>query len=178
MRTLVLCVLLAVAAAAGGCGLGAGSERGGAGARLDVTRGFGQARLAAASVPHVRDGQTVMGFLRSERRITTSYGGGFVQSIDGLAGSGSRQRDWFYFVNGLEASVGAAAYKLSPGDAVQWDYRDWRATDRVPAIVGAYPEPFVRGTGGKRFPTVLECSSQSSQECTTVQKRLSSQGVI
>src|SRR5256714_6433834 len=45
-------------------------------------------------------------------------------------------------------------------------------------MVGAYPEPFVHGTGGKRIPTVLECSSQSSPECTTVQKRLSSQGVI
>src|SRR5947208_4840738 len=175
-RFLTFCLFLA--AGLGGCGLGAGKERGGDGARLDVTRGFGQARLATASVAHVRDGETVMRFLRSKQKITTSYGGGFVQSIGGLAGNGAQQRDWFYFVNGLEASVGAATYKLSPGDAVQWDYRDWRATDHVPAIVGAYPEPFVHGTGGKRIPTVLECSSQSSPACTTVQKRLSSQGVI
>ena len=175
-RRLTVCLLLA--AALGGCGLGAGKERGGAGARLDVTRGFGQARLATAGVAHVRDGETVMRFLRSERRIATSYGGGFVQSIDGLAGNGSRQRDWFYFVNGLEASVGAAAYKLSPGDVVQWDYRDWSATDRVPAIVGAYPEPFVHGTGGKRLPTRLECASPSSGSCRAVQRRLSSQGVV
>ena len=176
MRRLAAC-LLATAALAG-CGLGPGKERGGSGARLDVTRDFGQTRIASASVAHVREGQTVMRFLRSKQKITTSYGGGFVQSIGGVAGNGGQQRDWFYFVNGLEASVGAAAYKLSPGDVVQWDYRDWRATDHVPAIVGAYPEPFVRGTGGKRIPTVLECSSQSSAACTTVQKRLSSQGVI
>jgi hypothetical protein len=176
VRRLVACVLAGVALA--GCGLGPGKVRGGSGARLDVTRDFGQTRLATASVAHVRDGQTVMRFLRLKQKITTSYGGGFVQSIGGLAGNGGQQRDWFYFVNGLEASVGAAAYKLSPGDAVQWDYRDWRATDHVPAIVGAYPEPFVHGTGGRRIPTVLECASQSSTECTTVQNRLSSQGVI
>jgi hypothetical protein len=143
-----------------------------------VTRGFGEVRLASASVTHVRDGETVMRFLRSTRRITTSYGGGFVQSIDGLAGNGASQRDWFYFVNGLEASVGAATYRLSPGDAVQWDYRDWRATDHVPAIVGAYPEPFVHGTGGKKLPTVLECANSSSAACKSVLQRLSAQGVI
>src|SRR5436305_526620 len=171
--------LLVAAATAAGCGLGPGRERSGSGARVDVTRNFGQVRLASASVPHVREDETVMQLLRSKRRITTSYGGGFVQSIDGLAGSGSRQLDWFYFVNGIEASVGAATYKLSPGDVVQWDYRDWRATDHVPAIVGAYPEPFVHGTGGgKRLPTRLECTSPSSNACQTVQKRLSSEGVV
>jgi hypothetical protein len=178
VRLRFVATLLAAAVGIAGCGLGAGKERGGSGARLDVTRGFGQERLAAASVPHVRDGQTVMRFLRSERKITTSYGGGFVQSIDGLAGNGARQHDWFYYVNGLEASVGAATYKLSPGDVVQWDYRDWRETDHIPAIVGAYPEPFVHGTGGKRLPTRLECASPSSAACKEVQQRLSSEGVI
>jgi hypothetical protein len=173
-----LAALLAVAGALTGCGLGPGKERGGNGVRLDVTRGFGQVRLASATAPHAREDQTVMRLLRSKRRVSTAYGGGFVQSIDGLAGNGGRQLDWFYFVNGLEASVGAAAYKLSPGDVVQWDYRDWRATDHVPAIVGAFPEPFLHGTGGKRLPTVLECASQSSAACKTAQQRLSAQGVI
>jgi hypothetical protein len=177
-RRLAACLLAGACAATAGCGLGAGKVRGGSGVRLDVTRGFGQVRLATAREPHVRDGQTVMRLLRSKRRISTSYGGGFVQSIDGLAGNGARQRDWFYFVNGIEASVGAATYKLSPGDVVQWDYRDWRATDHVGAIVGAYPEPFVHGTGGKRLPTLLECASPSSGSCQTVRRRLSAQGVV
>ena len=43
-----------------------------------------------------------------------------------------RPQDWFYFVNGVEADKGAAEYELSPGDRVQWDYRDWGATMRVP----------------------------------------------
>src|SRR5436189_4412950 len=101
MRRIVAGLLVA-AATVSGCGLGAGSERSGAGARLDVTRNFGQVRLASASVPHVREDETVMQLLRSNRKITTSCGGGFVQSIDGIAGNGSRQVDWFYFVNGME----------------------------------------------------------------------------
>ena len=94
MRRLAACLL--VTAVLAGCGLGPGKERGGSGARLDVTRGFGEVRLASASIGRVREDQTVMRFLRSKRRIATTYGGGFVQSIDGLAGNGAQQRDWFY----------------------------------------------------------------------------------
>src|SRR5437763_16550741 len=112
MRRVAACLLVAAAAAASGCGLGPGKVQGGAGVRLDVTRDFGAKQLATASVSHVGDGETVMRLLRSERKVTTSYGGGFVQSVDGIAGNGSRQVDWFYFVNGIEASVGAATFSL------------------------------------------------------------------
>ena len=68
--------------------------------------------------------------------MKTRYGGRFVQSIDGLAGSGAGGfADWFYFVNGIEAAVGAADYELSPGDVVQWDYRNWRVTPDVRATL-------------------------------------------
>ena len=40
--------------------------------------------------------------------ITTRYGGGFVQSIDGTAGgsSGGRYLDWFFYVDGVESRSG------------------------------------------------------------------------
>ena len=60
-------------------------------------------------------------------------------------------------MNGQEASVGAADRELRPGDVVQWDYRDWTATMSIPAIVGAYPEPFLHGFEGKRLPVRVEC---------------------
>jgi Domain of unknown function (DUF4430) len=164
--------------AATGCGFGPGKKLPG-GARLEVTRDFGQSQLYSASVPTIRKDETVMRFLESRRKVTTSYGGKFVDSIGGLSthGAGGRS-DWFYFVNGIEASVGAADRTLSPGDVVQWDYRRWDATMHIPAIVGAYPEPFVRGAGGKRFPVRVECSSPSSAACKTVQQRLSAQGAV
>ena len=87
-----------------GCGLGEGEERGGDGVELRVTRDFGHDQLGAARVESVREGETVMRMLRSEFDIETRYGGRFVQAIDGLEGQGAGgERDWFYFVNGIEA---------------------------------------------------------------------------
>ena len=170
--------LLAVTFVLGGCGLGPGKKLPG-GARLVVTRDFGQSQLYVTNVPTIRKDETVMRLLESKRKVKTSYGGKFVDSIDGLTTSGSGGRsDWFYFVNGIEASVGAADRTLSPGDVVQWDYRRWDATMHIPAIVGAYPEPFVRGTGGKRLPVRVECSSPGSVACKTATQRLESKGAV
>jgi hypothetical protein len=178
MRFRVAALLAVTALALAGCGVGPGKKLPG-GAQLEVTRDFGQSQLFATSVPTIRKDETVMRLLESRRKVTTSYGGKFVDSIDGLAtrGSGGRS-DWFYYVNGIEASVGAAEHTLSAGDVVQWDYRRWDATPHIPAIVGAYPEPFVRGTGGKRLPVRIECSSPSSPACMTVQQRLSDAGAV
>jgi hypothetical protein len=170
--------LLACVAAVAGCGLGAGKTRPGGAAELQVTRDFGRTGLGSARLAKVSEGQTVMRFLRSKFKVKTSYGGRFVQSIDGLAGSGAGgQLDWFYWVNGIEADKGAAEYSLSPGDHVQWDRRDWRATMRVPAIVGAFPEPFLHGIEGKRPPARLECDEPRSSACTTVRRALERRGV-
>jgi hypothetical protein len=169
----LVCAALALA----GCGLGPGEEREG-GAELRVTRDFGHELLAEASRDTVREDETVMRFLQSERDVETRYGGKFVQSIDGLEGSGPvGRRDWFYFVNGIEADVGAADFELSPHDVVQWDHRDWRAAMRIPAIVGAFPEPFLHGYQGKRLPVRVECEDADSTACDEVKASLNDAGV-
>lgn len=171
MRALL--ALLACAAALAGCGLGAGEEQAGGGVQVRVTRDFGRDLLAQARERRVREGETVMRALRSRFEVETRYGGRFVQAIDGVAGTGSAARgDWFYFVNGVEADVGAAEYELSPGDVVQWDLRSWAAAMRVPAIVGAYPQPFRSAREGKRLPVRLECGEPDSQPCRDVRRRL------
>jgi Domain of unknown function (DUF4430) len=81
--------------------------------------------------------------------LKTSYGGRFVQSIDGVSGDRSARRDWFYFVNGYEADRGAADYTLHPGDVEWWDYRSWKHAIHVPVVVGAFPEPFLHGYAGQ-----------------------------
>ncbi|HEY7633712.1 MAG TPA: DUF4430 domain-containing protein [Thermoleophilaceae bacterium] len=173
-----LLALATLALALAGCGFGPGKKLPG-GAQLEVTRNFGQAQLYSTSISSIRKDETVMRLLESKRQVKTSYGGKFVDSIDGLATKGAGGRsDWFYYVNGIEASVGAADRTLSPGDVVQWDYRPWDATPHIPAIVGAYPEPFVRGTGGKRLPVRIECSAPNSDACKTVDQRLSSEGAV
>ena len=178
MNRLLACVLTAtLALVAGGCGFGPGEAKKGP-AQLHVTRDFGRTDLHVdASKDSVRESDTVMRFLQGEAKVTTRYGGAFVQSIDGLAGNQGAEHDWFYYVNGSEASVGAADYRLSPGDMVQWDYHDWHATQHIPAIVGAYPEPFVHGLKGRRLPTRVECEDDSSDACKAVGDALDQEGV-
>jgi hypothetical protein len=165
-------VAIACAAALGGCGFGAGEEREG-GVSLRVTRDFGRTELGAVSTDSLREDQTVMRLLRSEFDVDTRFGGRFVQAIDGLEGAGAGgDRDWFFFVNGIEADEGAAEYELSAGDRVQWDLRRWGAAMRVPAIVGAFPEPFRSGEKGERRPVRVECEQDETAACRSAKEAL------
>src|SRR6059036_2053668 len=108
-RSLAAATALLGAVAAAGCGFGAGPSSRGT-ATLTVTRDYGSKRLAGAAETDPPSSETVIRFLDREADITTRYGGGFVQSIDGVSGaeSGGRRYDWFFYVNGIESPVGAA----------------------------------------------------------------------
>jgi hypothetical protein len=162
---------------AAGCGLGAGAAP--SAVQLTVTRDFGARVLGPRGAPRVQGQETVMSLLLHNDAVTTRYGGGFVQSIDGLAGGqeAGRPVDWFYYVNGVEASKGAAATNVHPGDDIWWDRHDWSQTDHVPAVVGSFPEPFLNGIGGKRLPVRVECAAVQGDPCRTVTARLRALGV-
>jgi hypothetical protein len=170
-------VVAAAAAVAAGCGAGAGESP--AGARLTVTRDFGERELRSLEAPEVRGQETVMRLLQRNMKVTTRFGGGFVQSIDGVAGGrrSGRPVDWFFYVNGVEASEGATATRVNPGDRVWWDRHDWGTAQRVPAVVGSFPEPFVHGTGGKRIPVRVECADPEAAACDAVATKLNELGV-
>jgi hypothetical protein len=177
-RPLAALVAAVALATLPGCGLGAGEERSGAGADLRVTRDFGHELLLAESGLRIRDDETVMRLLKRNADVETRFGGGFVQSIDGLSGDADGgNSDWFYFVNGIEADAGAADYEVSPGDAIQWDRRDWDETAAVRAIVGAFPQPLLDGLDGKRFPVRVECEDADSDPCRDVKRTLREIGV-
>ena len=174
MRGLALALLALILA---GCGVGAGEERAG-GVDLRVTRDFGQQPVRSVRVENVREDETVMRLLRSRFDVETRFGGRFVQSIGGVKGTGADGReDWLYFVNGVEAHVGAAEYELRPRDVVQWDYRRWDTALGVSAIVGAFPQPFRTGLQGKRFPVRVECADPEDASCARVKQSLRSRGV-
>ena len=168
---------LALCAALTGCGVGAGEETDGV--SVTVTRDYGADTLGTARAEQAPGGETVMRFLQRRFEVGTRYGGGFVQSIDGLSAGreDGRPLDWFYYVNGLEAGEGAAATKLHAGDRVWWDRHDWGAAMRVPAVVGSFPEPFRSGTAGKRFPVQVVCSDGAGPACDEVKRRLSDAGI-
>jgi uncharacterized protein DUF4430 len=165
-------VVLSALCALAGCGLGAGSTP--KDVRLTVTRDFGARVLYGARAPKVVGEETVMSLLRRNASVSTRYGGGFVQSIDGLKGGtqAGGPRDWFYYVNGVEATEGAADTTVHAGDRVWWDLHDWSQTDDVPAVVGSFPEPFLAGIAGKRYPVRVECPDPSATACRTALSRL------
>jgi hypothetical protein len=141
-RSALAAIAVAATPLLAGCGLGAG--HGTSNVTVTVTQGFGTKPVAALTKTSVPGSETVMRMLERSFRVSTRYGGGFVESIDGHSGNSSRL-DWFYYVNGVEASQGAATTGVHRGDRIWWDLHDWSATDSVPAVVGSFPEPFIHG---------------------------------
>jgi hypothetical protein len=170
-RALAAC-LLALAALTG-CGAGAGDTPDEA--KLTVTDDFGRRTLIERRAPQIRGEDTVMRLLQRNARVSTAYGGGFVQSIEGVRG-GDRV-DWFYFVNGVLADKGAAATTVRDGDRIWWDRHDWTVTNRVRAVVGSFPEPFVNGYEGERRAVRVECDQAVKPACDAVQKKLNDLGL-
>jgi Domain of unknown function (DUF4430) len=171
LATVVVALVLA------GCGLGAGPAP--RAVSLTVTSDFGAKVLRSFSAPRVQGQVTVMSLLLRNAAVSTRYGGGFVQSINGLSGGqeGGQPVDWFYYVNGVQAPKGAAATNVNPGDHIWWDRHDWSQTEEVPAVVGSFPEPFLNGIEGKRLPVRVECAAVSGYACQTVTARLRVAGV-
>ena len=137
-------LVLALALALAGCG---GGGRAHGTATLWVTQDRGGQVLFAGPVPAGLDGIQAV---ERKLKVTTRYGGRYLQSIAGVSGSLTNQRDWFFFVNGIEGDRSATDVTLHPGDVLWWDYRRWSGSAMsVPVVLGAYPEPFLHGFPGK-----------------------------
>ncbi|HEU4463091.1 MAG TPA: DUF4430 domain-containing protein, partial [Solirubrobacterales bacterium] len=169
--TAVATALLLAALAAAGCGLGPGAEVGDV--RLTVTREFGAAPVLDSSLA-AKESDTVMRLLEGEAEVETRYGGGYVHAIDGTAEEqrGGDPYDWFFYVDGEESPIGAAEVELEGGERVWWDYRNWSATNHVPAVVGSWPAPFEDA----RQPVSVECVG-GGEACGEVRESLEGEGV-
>jgi hypothetical protein len=175
--TAVAIALLSAALAAAGCGFGPGSGVGEV--SLTVTRDYGSERVQPPASDEASESDTVMRVLDREAKISTRYSGGFVQAIDGLEADErfGHSFDWFFYVNGVEAPIGAADFALHGGEAIWWDYRNWSAAERVPAVVGSWPHPLLGGYEGKSHPVTLECRGAGAA-CGAVRRRLDAAGIV
>jgi hypothetical protein len=175
-RRLAVATGVACSVAIVACGLGPGPSIGAV--ELTVTRDYGTERLLQRTDRDASESETAMRLLDRNADVSTRYGGGFVQSLNGIAGDQNDGRffDWFFYVNGVESPIGAAEYTLHGGDRVWWDYRDWTAAMRVPAVVGSFPEPFLHGYEGRRHPVRVSCFA-AGPACSLVRARLRAQGV-
>jgi hypothetical protein len=143
---------------------------------LTVTRDFGATKLVEGS-GEANESDTVMRFLEREAEIETRYGGGYVKSIDGLEESerGGHPYDWFFWVNGVISSIGAAEVPLEGGEKIWWDIHDWSASEGAPAVVGSWPAPFTTGWEGHAPVVVVECEG-GADACGTVTKAIEGEG--
>jgi hypothetical protein len=170
MAAVALC-----AAAAIGCGVGPGGDAGEA--DLTVTRDYGATELLDERAA-ITESETVMDVLDASVAVETRYGGGFVESIEGISSEtrDGRRSDWFFYVNGVESGRGAAEFELSDGDRVWWDHHDWSTVMRVPAVVGSWPQPFRGGYDGRDWSTGVYCGG-AREACARVDGALRDEGV-
>ena len=172
-------VLLALACALAGCGLGPGERN--TEVTLTVTTDFGRRGVDAQKDRGATAGDTVMRMLQRSYDVRTRYGGRFVQSIEGIEGGRRRGNpvDWFYYVNGVEAKNGAAERRIAEGDRVWWDFHTWGdgGAMRVPAVVGSFPAPFDSDFEGRRLPITIGCASAVEETCDEVEARLAEEEI-
>jgi hypothetical protein len=167
--------LLALAALvlAAGCGEQTVGDQGGA--RLRVTRDFGHRLVAQGSVATLGSNPTALRLLRAGARGVTTGAGGQVVAVAGTRAPAGWT--WTPYVNGVATTQGPKT-KLHGGDVVQWDLHPRAVATKVKAIVGSFPEPFVHGMEGKRFPVRVECEDRNSDPCVRVKERLGREGVV
>lgn len=178
MRSLLVAIAVGLAVLSAGCGVGIGSGPGQGKVELTVTSDYGTLPVAGPESVGLRSSDTVMRVLERATEVETSYGGRFVDAIDGIEkSSGTRSSDWFYFVDGVAAEVGAAEFDLRSGDSVWWDYRDWTSAMDVEAVTGSYPAPLARAGAERSAPVGFLCSAPA-RTCGLARDRLADDGVV
>jgi len=141
-----------------------------------VTGDFGRELILAEEI-EIGEGTDAMAALQTVAGVETKYGGGFVKAINGLESQEASQLDWFYYINGISLSLGAKDYFLSDGDVEQWDLRDWSYRQFVPAIIGAFPQPFLNGVRGEAKPTAVVYDEPFAEEAGALAAKLEEWGV-
>jgi hypothetical protein len=167
------CLLLAVLLLAA-CGA---EKKSGGPVTVTVSQDFGQKRLAPTTRKTAASQETVMKL--TERSFDVVTGSGGIQEIDGVSGGqeDGKPVDWFYYVNGIASPEGAGTRKLFAGDRVWWDHHSRSPAVTVPAVVGAFPEPFKSGTDGMKLPIRLVCMGSEDRSCDEVETRLGNAGI-
>jgi hypothetical protein len=170
------CLLLALVALVACAGCGAEKKTGGS-VTVTVSQNYGESRLAPTARATAAQQETVQKL--TERSFDVVAGNGGIQEIDGVSGGlqDGKPVDWFYYVNGIAAPEGAGSRKLFPGDRVWWDHHAKSPAASVPAVVGAFPEPFKSGSDGRKLPIRLVCMGSEDRSCDEVETRLSAAGI-
>ncbi|SHK22688.1 DUF4430 domain-containing protein [Tepidibacter formicigenes] len=148
---------------------------------LIVSKDFGNEQIYDEELGFKKD-TSVMEVMEENLEIETAYGGGFISSINGIksgfTGSKNKKKlDWFYYVNGNLAQVGADDYYLNPGDSVIWDYHDWSNEMYISSIIGAYPKNFTNGYEGNILKAEIRYSKEFKEDSEKLLEFLKEKGL-
>jgi hypothetical protein len=155
-----------------GCGIGTAPNPGGA--SLEITHGFGATPITRAHLAKLPAAATDLSLVRRFATVQATKRGR-ITSVDG-AGAGPGEA-WSLFVNGIAPVTSPARTALNPGDQVWLDLRPTVGAPVVAAVVGSYPEPFTTGSGGREYPTTVDCTPGNQAACDTVAGSLARAGV-
>lgn len=142
---------------------------------LLITRDYGRTILEEREV--CAENKAVLNILHEifPGEIETAYGGSYLCGIKDL--KATRGYDWFFYVNGFFADVGALDYFPTVGEKIWWDYHQWRIQRSANALIGCYPEPFLHGYQGKIKPTKIVYTPTQKAKAFELLDSLKSLGV-
>jgi hypothetical protein len=183
-RTALAALIALCVPALSGCGLQPSKRS--ARVTITVTRNFGTNTVGTGTERQIPGSQHLLALMRRFFKVTPAAIQRTEHAINGYAGD-SPTRYWFYYVNGIAVQPGATTKEgrlvtpldtlIHAGDKVWWDLHDPTAVRTIPAVVGSFPEPFLHGIGGQRYPTTLECAADVQNACDAIGAQLRSDGV-
>ncbi len=148
--------------------------------RVIATQNFGQELIFDETVAIDAD-TCALEALTQVASVEQAYGGGFVTAINGICSEYTSdppvQKDWFFYINGMQGNTGALDYILQPGDIEHWDFHDWGFQTLIPATTGNLPEPFRHGYNGAVHPTIITYQNGWEEEAQDIAGRLSQLGI-
>ncbi|WP_320672432.1 hypothetical protein [Patulibacter defluvii] len=183
--------LLTVVAVAGLTGCGSGDDEP-QGVRVLVTDGRGSRLLLDRDQLPVKDGEHVADVLRRAAKVRLDRQGD-VTAIGDTAASGDAR--WSFWINGAPPETGAlddsrptheqrpttferaTEAEVHDGDTIWFDRSAPGPAARPRGVVGSFPEPFLHGFDGKRWPVRVECTEPRAQACRMVRDVLVRYGI-
>jgi hypothetical protein len=180
--------VLAAVGGVAGCGQ---IDESGAGVRVLVTTDDGARVVLDRSGVQATDDERAVDVLRRATKAEVDPRGNVV-AIDGRRAGGDRR--WTLWLNGSPMRSGTLAAttqdvnlqqlptldtvtttKVSEGDTI---WLDLSSSPIVPrGVVGTFPEPFLHGQEGKRWPVRVECGDERAQACRMVRDALVRYGI-
>ena len=150
-----------------------------------VSKDFCRETMVNETIPY-EPGMTALSALQKVSDVDAD-GSGFVNAINGVRsqytgmGDNAKPVDWFYYVNGIFATVYSPGYTMHPGDVMRWDYHVWDENNAMGGvtdeIIGDLFAGFAYGYGGKVPPTYIVDTGGYAEEANTVQKAFTGWGI-